>query len=226
MKEPVQEGSTIESSPHPTEEGLLSSVRNARLVPPFQAKDSTQPRVDYERLVALGHELLSALGEDPFRAGIVDTPRRWAQWWKEFIEYEPGTIETTFDVVSEGQLICVAGIIVWSLCEHHLLPFQCEIAIGYVPESKILGASKFARIAQQYAHRLQLQERMVDQIAAEVARITETENVIVLGNGQHICMDARGVKTPGRMHSLAARGAFQESAQRRQEFLQLAGHRV
>src|ERR1700674_2876777 len=126
--------------------------------------------VDYPHLLALGHELLLAIGEDPEREGLRETPRRWADSWREFIEYDPGTTETTFSSLTSDQLVCVSGIRVASLCEHHLLPFWCDVSIGYIPNEKVLGLSKFARIAQQCAHRLQLQERLGQQIADEVAR--------------------------------------------------------
>src|SRR5579883_2617864 len=81
--------------------------------------------VDYAKLLELGRELLIAVGEDPDREGLLDTPRRWADWWREFIEYDPGTTETTFSSVSTDQMVCVSGMRVFSLCEHHLLPMWC-----------------------------------------------------------------------------------------------------
>src|SRR5262245_13700030 len=104
-------------------------------------------QVNYPRLLELGRELLVALGEDPDREGLQGTPRRWADWWREFIEYDPGNTETTFSSVSTDQLVCVSGMRVFSLCEHHLLPMWCDVSIGYVPGDKVLGLSKFARIA-------------------------------------------------------------------------------
>src|SRR6202140_1412563 len=93
-------------------------------------------RVDYSRLLALGRELLLAIGEDPDREGLRETPRRWADSWREFIEYAPGTTETTFSSVASDQLVCVSGMRVSSFCEHHLLPFWCDISIGYIPNEK------------------------------------------------------------------------------------------
>src|SRR5713226_10397847 len=127
-------------------------------------------RVDYPRLLALGRELLLAIGEDPEREGLRETPRRWANAWREFMEYDPGTTETTFSSVASDQLVCVSGIRVASLCEHHLLPFWCEVSIGYIPNEKVLGLSKFARIAHRFAHRLQLQERLGKHITNEISR--------------------------------------------------------
>jgi len=178
-------------------------------------------RVNYPRLLAFGRELLLAIGEDPEREGLQETPRRWADAWREFIEYDPGTTETTFSSVASDQLVCVSGIRVASLCEHHLLPFWCEVSIGYIPNNKVLGLSKFARIAHQFAHRLQLQERLGQQIADEITRITGTENVAVVLKGDHYCMAARGIRTPGRMKSSVLRGVFRTESQTRMEFLRL-----
>ena len=178
-------------------------------------------RVDYPRLLALGRELLLAIGEDPDREGLPETPRRWADAWREFIEYDPGTTETTFASASSDQLVCVSGIRVASLCEHHLLPFWCDVSIGYIPNAKVLGLSKFARIAQQFAHRLQLQERLGEQIADEISRVTGTQNVAVVLKGEHYCMAARGIRMPGRMTSSVMRGVFRTESQIRMEFLRL-----
>ena len=165
-------------------------------------------RIDYPRLLALGRELLFAIGEDPEREGLRETPRRWADAWREFMEYDPGTTETTFASSSIDQIVCVSGLRVWSLCEHHLLPFWCDVSIGYIPDEKVLGLSKFARIAHQCAHRLQLQELLGQQIAEEISRITRTENVAVVLKGEHLCMTARGIRTPGLMTSSTMRGSF------------------
>jgi GTP cyclohydrolase IA len=186
------------------------------------AQFERQPkRVDYPRLLALGRELLLAIGEDPDREGLRETPSRWADAWREFIEYDPGTTETTFASVASDQLVCVSGIRVASLCEHHLLPFWCDVSIGYIPNAKVLGLSKFARIAQQFAHRLQLQERLGEQIADEISRITGTQNVAVVLKGEHYCMTARGIRMPGRMTSSVMRGIFRTESQTRIEFLRL-----
>ena len=178
-------------------------------------------RVDYPRLLALGHELLLAIGEDPEREGLRETPRRWADSWREFIEYDPGTTETTFSSTTSDQLVSVSGIRVASLCEHHLLPFWCDVSIGYIPDEKVLGLSKFARIAHQFAHRLQLQEQLGRQIANEITRITGTMNVAVVLKGEHLCMTARGIRTPGRMTSSVMRGVFRTESETRMEFLRL-----
>ena len=113
--------------------------------------------IDLHRLEQIGHDLLLAIGEDPSREGLVRTPHRWASWWQEFIEYDAGNTDVTFEMVRTDQMVVVSGIKIWSLREHHLLPFWCEVAIGYIADGKVLGLSKFARIAHMASHRLQIQ---------------------------------------------------------------------
>lgn len=182
---------------------------------------SSPQKVDYPRLLELGRELLLAIGEDPDREGLLETPRRWADSWREFIEYDPGTTDTVFATSSADQMVTVSGMRVSSLCEHHLLPFWCDVAIGYIADGKVLGLSKFARIAHQFAHQLQLQERLGQQIADEVSRITGTENVAVVLKGEHLCMTTRGIRTPGTMSSSVMRGVFRDEYETRMEFLRL-----
>lgn len=177
--------------------------------------------VDHAKLLTLGRELLIALGEDPDREGLRDTPRRWADAWREFIDYDPGTTDTSFSSVATDQMVCVSGIRVWSMCEHHLMPFWCDVAVGYITGDRVLGLSKFARIAHQFAHQLQLQERLGHQIADEICRIIDTEDVAVVLKGEHLCMSARGIRTPGLMTSSVMRGVFRAESDTRMEFLRL-----
>jgi GTP cyclohydrolase IA len=181
----------------------------------------TGRKVDYVRLLELGHELLVAIGEDPEREGLLDTPRRWADWWREFIEYDPGKTETMFQSMASNQMVCVSGMRVFSLCEHHLLPMWCDVSIGYITGKCVLGLSKFARISHQFAHQLQIQEHLNAQIADEVSRITGTEDVAVVIQGEHLCMSARGIRTQSLMTSSVMRGVFQREYQTRVEFLHL-----
>jgi len=179
-------------------------------------------QVDYETIKSLTRALIVAIGEDPEREGLKETPRRVAAYWREFIEYNPGNFDTTFESVKSDQLVIVTGLRVFSLCEHHLLPFWCNISIGYVTKDKVLGLSKFARIAHKYAHSLQLQERLVQEIALEVQEICSTENVAVLARGKHTCMIMRGVRTDGIMISSYMGGEFRDYIALRAEFMQLA----
>lgn len=178
-------------------------------------------RTDYSDLLRIGRELLVALGEDPEREGLWETPRRFADAWREFIDYDPGQTETCFEHTSTDQMVVVSGMRVWSLCEHHLLPFWCDIAIGYIATDRVLGLSKFARIAHECAHRLQLQERLAQQIADRIEQVTQCSDVAVLARGEHLCMTMRGIRTPARMTSSVMRGVFRDESETRAEFLRL-----
>lgn len=177
--------------------------------------------VDYAALENVGRDLLVAIGEDPTRPGLLDTPRRFAASWREFIEYDPGVTDTVFESVTTNQMVVIAGMKVWSMCEHHMLPFWCKVNIGYIARDKVLGLSKFARVAHQFAHKLQLQERLIHEIADEIQRITETPDVAVMGQGEHLCMVMRGVQTPGLMTTSVMRGLFFESPSARSEFMSI-----
>lgn len=177
-------------------------------------------KIDHERVKLLVTELIEALGEDPEREGLQETPRRIANFWRDFIEYEPGKIDTTFSAVKHNQMVCVTGMRVWSMCEHHMLPFWCDVAIAYIADDKVLGLSKFARIAHKHAHKLTLQEQLVSDIANELVEILGTEDVAVMAKGEHLCMTMRGIRTPHRMISSALNGQFHK-AEQRTEFLRL-----
>lgn len=164
-------------------------------------------------------QLLYSIGEDPNRPGLVDTPRRVASAWDEFMNYKPGNHDTTFESVTSNQMVIVHGVKVWSYCEHHLIPFWCSLSMAYIPNQKILGLSKFARIAKKYAHRLQIQEQLVDQIADELKAITGTNDVAVVGRGEHLCMIMRGVETQGQMISSSIDGLFKSNPEARAEFM-------
>jgi GTP cyclohydrolase I len=172
-------------------------------------------------LERIGRELLEAIGEDPNRAGLVDTPARWARWWGEFTDHDPGRVGTAFEHVTSDDLVVVSGMAVWSLCEHHLLPFSATIAVGYLPNGHVLGLSKFGRIAHAAAHRLQVQERLVAEIADQVEKLTYVPDVAVVARGEHLCMTMRGIRTPATMTSSVMRGRFRELPELRAEFLSL-----
>jgi len=178
----------------------------------------TTPETRIKRAVAI---ILTEIGEDTTREGLVETPDRVYRFWQEFINYKPGNLDVTFESVETDQMVAVSGIRVFSLCEHHLLPFWCDLSIGYVTREKVLGLSKIARIAHKYAHRLQIQERMVHQIADEVGKLTNSPDVAVVGAGTHMCMLMRGVKTEAVMHTSVLRGVFREDGAARNEFFSL-----
>lgn len=182
--------------------------------------------VDEAALRAACRAILLAIGEDPDRAGLRDTPRRFAAWWGEFINYKAGTTDTVFEAVEADQMVVVSGLRVWSLCEHHLLPFWSDVSIAYIAGANVMGLSKLARIAHKHAHRLQLQERLVAGIADEVQHISGTDDVAVMASGLHLCMAMRGIRTPGTMTTSVMRGAFRSDASVRHEFLSLSGVRL
>lgn len=177
--------------------------------------------VNKERIEELARELLIAIGENPDRDGLKDTPARYAKWWSEFIDYNAGKIETSFSLDSSDQIIAVTGMEVWSLCEHHLLPFKAQISIGYIPAAKVLGLSKFARIAHKHAHKPQVQERLVQDIADEIKRVTGSTDIAVVADGEHSCMTMRGIRTQGSMRTSVMLGAFRANPDTRAELLSL-----
>ena len=185
------------------------------------ATELTDAQVDWDRIAYLTRELLLAIGEDSEREGLQGTPGRVAGFWKKFIEYEPGNLDATFEAVTTDQMVVVSGMRVWSLCEHHLLPFWCDISIGYIAQDKVLGLSKFARVAHKHAHKLQIQERLVHEIADEIEALTGSQSIAVHARGHHTCMIMRGIRTDGTMMTSVMRGAFRQDATARSEFLSL-----
>lgn len=167
--------------------------------------------------------ILHAIGEHPDREGLVDTPARVARFWKEFIDYNPGMVETSFSTGSVNQLTILRVNNVWSMCEHHLLPFCMSIAIGYLARGKFLGASKFARVCYKHAHRLQIQEQFVEGVADEIQSLTGSPDVAVYAIGRHTCMQSRGVRNDGPMTTSVMRGIFLANPVARMEFLELSG---
>ena len=163
-------------------------------------------------------ELLHALGEDPSRDGLKDTPKRVA---KAFAENFAGlwqkpedVLTTTFDIGHE-ELVIVRDIEVFSHCEHHLTPFHGVAHVGYIPSGKITGLSKIARLVDMYARRPQVQERLTTQIADAMVEILNPLGVIVIIDCEHLCMSMRGVKkSNARTTTSAVRGVLQNTATR------------
>lgn len=182
-------------------------------------------RVDQARIEKAVREILIAIGEDPNRAGIRETPHRVAKAWAEFIDFDAGKIHTVFEEGAAPETpVVVSGMRVWSICEHHLMPFWCDVTAAYIPHGKVIGLSKLARIAHMCAHRLQLQERLVTQMSETVQDISNTRDVMIVASGEHLCMCARGVRTPGLMTSQSANGAFLADANLRADVM--AQHRA
>ncbi|WP_411145859.1 GTP cyclohydrolase I [Streptomyces sp. x-80] len=184
-------------------------------------------RIDQERVADLYRQLLAELGEDPDRDGLKDTPQRVARWWAEFLEHDPGRTDTTFvheEIRAGGEeLVIVSGIVVHSLCEHHLQAMELTVTAGYRPCGRVLGLSKVARIAQLHGHQLQLQERIMNGIAEDLMKASGSPDVAVAATGTHSCMSARGVRALGAVTtSTSTHGAFAPGGPLASLFLDLA----
>jgi len=182
--------------------------------------------VDIERAKAAVRELLDAIGEDPTRNGLHDTPRRVAAMYDELfagMHEDPSEhLEVTFDEAHD-EMVLVRDIPFSSLCEHHLVPFMGKAHVAYIPgrDGRITGLSKLARVVDGYARRLQVQERMTSQIADDIQRVLEPRGALVVLEAEHLCMTMRGVKKPGALTvTSAVRGIFKDDSATRTEALQ------
>lgn len=172
-------------------------------------------------------ELLSYLGEDPEREGLRDTPKRVLKAFKEMTvgyRQEPKEILSTVFDEYHDEIVLLKGIRFVSLCEHHLLSFAGTASVAYIPRKGVVGLSKLARLVECFAKRLQVQERMTNQIAAAVQEHLDPVGVGVVISAHHSCMGCRGVRQPdATMVTSAMRGAFREDVSARQELLSLIG---
>ena len=173
-------------------------------------------------------EILVGLGENPEREGLLDTPKRAAK----AMQYLCHGYQLSLDEIVNGalfesdndEMVIVKDIELYSLCEHHLLPFIGKAHVAYIPTGKVLGLSKVARIVDMYARRLQIQENLTKQIADAIQQVTNAAGVAVVIEAKHMCMMMRGVeKQNSVMSSSVMLGAFRESCNTRHEFLQLIG---
>ncbi len=178
------------------------------------------PDFDHLRAEAAVRELLIALGEDPDRDGLRDTPRRVAEAYAETMSgmrvRPEDVLTTTFDL-GHDEMVLVKDIEVWSMCEHHLVPFTGVAHVGYIPSSdgRITGLSKLARLVDVFARRPQVQERLTTQIADSLIRILRPRGVITVLQCEHLCMTMRGVRKPGsKTVTSAVRGQLRDPATR------------
>jgi len=176
--------------------------------------------VDQPRVAAAVRELLVAIGDDPDREGLRDTPARVARAYAEMfvgIDQSPDEVlATTFDIAHD-ELVLVKDIEVWSICEHHLVPFTGVAHVGYIPavEGRITGLSKLARLVDVFAKRPQVQERLTTQVADALVEHLRPRGVIVVIECEHLCMTMRGVRKPGsKTVTSAVRGALRNPATR------------
>lgn len=184
-------------------------------------------QVDSDRLEKAVREILIAIGEDPDRDGLQETPARVARAYAEQfagLGQTPEDVLTTVFDVDHDEMVLVRDIEVYSTCEHHLVPFHGVAHVGYIPNEKgqVTGLSKLARLVDVYARRPQVQERMTSQIADALMRVLEPRGVIVVIECEHLCMTMRGVRKPGaKTITSAVRGDFRNSDKTRAEAMAL-----
>ena len=191
----------------------------------------TEP-IDLPRIERAVREILAAIGEDPDRDGLVDTPARVARAYAEQfsgLSQDPEDVLGTVFDADHDELILVRDIEVYSTCEHHLVPFFGRAHVAYIPNEKgqITGLSKLARLVDIYARRPQVQERMTSQIADALMRVLEPRGALVVIEAEHLCMSMRGVRKPGaKTVTSAVRGIIRDSARTRAEAMSLLLHRA
>lgn len=187
--------------------------------------------MDKQKIEKAVRDILEAIGENPDREGLKETPKRVAKMYEEIyagIQYTNDDIAKMFgkcfdEETSSENMVVMSNIPVFSYCEHHLaLMYNMRIAIGYIPKGKVIGLSKMARIADMVCRRLQLQERIGSDIAYIMQKALDTEDVIVFIEGEHSCMTARGIKKPGtKTRTINAGGIFNTDIHKKDEFFQL-----
>ena len=187
------------------------------------------PDFDHERAEAAVRELLAALGEDPDREGLRETPARVARAYAELTmglrQAPEDVLTTTFDI-GHDEMVLVKNIELWSMCEHHLVPFTGVAHVGYIPaeSGKITGLSKLARLVDVYAKRPQVQERLTTQLADAIQAALQPRGVMVVVDAEHLCMTMRGVRKGGsRTITSAVRGQLRDPATRAEAMALMTG---
>lgn len=189
------------------------------------APDKTAP-VDLPRIERAVREILAAVGEDPDRSSLCETPARVARMYAELfsgLHTDPARhLEKCFDEEQYDELVLVRDISFNSTCEHHLLPFMGVAHVGYLPRGKVVGLSKLARIVEEISHRPQVQERMTHQIADLINERLDAKGVVVVIEATHTCMTIRGIRKPGSLTvTSAVRGLFKTNQSSRAEVMSL-----
>ena len=183
------------------------------------------------KLQDITKSLLLELGENPDREGLLKTPKRVEKAWKFFTKgYHDDIGKITNGAIfteDAEDMVIVRDIEFYSLCEHHLLPFFGKAHVGYIPSGKVIGLSKIPRIIDMYSRRLQVQERLTNQVANAIKEILDPYGVAVVMEGKHMCMQMRGVEKQNSFASTSAmRGRFRESVETRSEFLSIINKRA
>ena len=195
---------------------------HAHLIHPFDPEFDEVGDVDMTDLIA---DLITGLGEDVTREGLLKTPDRVERSLRFLTSGYQADVETVLNgalFAAEGsEMVVVKGIEFYSMCEHHMLPFFGKAHIAYIPGQKILGLSKFARVVDVFARRMQVQERMTIQIADALEKALDPVGLAVVTEASHLCMMMRGVEKQGSStRTTAMRGVFRDDARTRQEFLE------
>jgi GTP cyclohydrolase IA len=182
---------------------------------------NTINKKNIERLI---RQLLIELGEDPDREGLVSTPRRIAEMYNEIFAGYGSHSELEVSFTEETDLIIAKDIQFYSMCEHHMLPFYGNIHIAYIPTKKVFGISKLVRLVEKYAKRLQVQERLTKEIADEIDSMG-AKGVMVMAEGEHLCMKMRGVKNNSLIVTIASKGIIKDQKEVRQDVIAMLYNR-
>ena len=188
------------------------------------------PDIDHGRIEQAIREILVAIGEDPDRDGLIDTPARVARMFAETtagLHEDPSTHLATTFAVDHDEMILVKDITFYSMCEHHLVPFFGNAHVGYIPsaEGRVAGLSKMARLVDGFAKRPQVQERLTTQIAEAIEQALHPRGTFVVIEAEHLCMSMRGIRKPGSSTvTSAVRGHFLTNDAARAEAMRLIGH--
>ncbi|WP_372518972.1 GTP cyclohydrolase I FolE [Candidatus Ruminimicrobiellum ovillum] len=190
-------------------------------------KNKTKKSFNKQKFQKAVSMMLEAFGEDTKREGIKRTPERVAEFYEEFFDGYNEDIDNIISVHYQTEeyeeIVIVKDIQLYSMCEHHLLPFSGKVHIAYLPKKgRIVGVSKLVRVVEAFAHRLQLQERLSEQIADTIMKTVQPKGAMVVIEAEHLCMTMRGVRKPGaKMITSAMRGIFLKDARTRSEALSL-----